>query len=101
MEVEFGMQKALDFLVAKKFLDFIVAAEHDSHFRLELPAFATRIKEIFESWQLAQYLETESLDPDVSVNDTIYSRNRESIHPCTRDLLLVERARAWLVGDAE
>ena len=68
-EGEFGMQKALDYLVGEKFLNFLEAAETDAEFQAEIPAFVAEIKTIFERWQLAQYLETaretEPFDPSL------------------------------------
>ena len=118
IEDEFGTQKALEYLVGEKFLNFLEAAETDADFRAETPAFVTKIKEIFERWQLAQYLETaresepfnpalfeprdhpilgkEEMDFDA---EEIEDMRKEDIRQCTRDLLLVERAREWLLGE--
>jgi pimeloyl-ACP methyl ester carboxylesterase len=69
IEDEFGTQQALEYLVGEKFLNFLEAAETDANFRAEIPAFVAKIKEIFEPWQLAQYLETaretEPFDPSL------------------------------------
>jgi hypothetical protein len=116
IEGEFGTQKALDYLVGEKFLDFLEAAESDAHFRAEIPTFVAKIKEIFERWQLAQYLETaketEPFDPALfeprqhSVlgeeeiefeTEEVEDLQKDDIRQCTRDLLLVERAREWLL----
>ena len=73
IEDEFGVQKALDYLVGEKFLNFLEAAETDADFRGEIPAFVAEIKTIFERWQLAQYLETaretEPFDPTLYEDD--------------------------------
>lgn len=101
-----GRQKALDYLVGEKFLNFLEAAETDAEFREELPAFVAEIKSIFERWQLAQYLETaretEPFAPDLfeprrhSVlgeeevefdAEEIEEIRRDDIRQCTRDLL--------------
>ena len=50
IEDEFGTQKALEYLVGEKFLDFLEAAETHADFRAEIPAFVAKIKEIFERW---------------------------------------------------
>jgi len=67
IEGDFGTQKALDYLVGEKFLNFMEAAETDANFRSEIPAFVAKIKTLFERWQLGQYLETaketEPFDP--------------------------------------
>jgi hypothetical protein len=60
---------------------------------------------------LAQYLEmareTEPFDPrlfdgdDETTPDEVEDMRRDDIRQCTRDLLLIERAREWLVEDKE
>lgn len=109
IEGEFGTQQALDYLVGEKFVNFLEAAETDPDFRAEIPAFVAEIKKIFERWQLAAYLETalqtEPFDPalfeddDETEPEEIEDMRQEDIRRCTRDLLLVERAREWLVED--
>ena len=118
IEDEFGTQKALDYLVGEKFLNFLEVAETDADFRAEIPAFVGKIKTIFERWQLAQYLETarqtepfdSSLfepqpgyllgDEEIEFDaDEVEDMRKEDIRQCTRDLLLVERAREWLLED--
>jgi hypothetical protein len=109
IEDEFGTQKALDYLVGEKFLNFLEAAETDPAFRGEIPEFVAEIKNIFEHWQLAQYLETtretEPFDPALFEDDNetdskeVEDMRRDDIRQCTRDLLLVERARDWLLGE--
>jgi hypothetical protein len=118
IEDEFGVQKALEYLVGEKFLNFLEAAETDADFRAEIPAFVAKIKEIFERWQLAQYLETaretEPFDPSLfeprqhSVlgeeeiefdAEEVEEMRKDDIRQCARDLLLVQRAREWLLED--
>ena len=111
IEDEFGTQKALDYLIGEKFLNFLEAAENDAEFRTEISAFVAKIKAIFEPWQLAQYLETaretEPFDPSLFEDDDetdpeeVEEMRRDDIRRCTRDLLLVERAREWLLGEGE
>lgn len=117
---DFGTQPALEYLIGEKFLDFLEAAETDDAFRDEIPAFVARIKTIFERWQLAAYLETakesEPFDPalfeprdhpilgkEVIEFDAeeIEDMRKEDIRQCARDLLLMERAREWLLEDAD
>ena len=57
IEAEFGTEKALDYLIGEKFLNFLEAVENDAEFRAEIPAFVAEIKSIFEPWQLAEHLE--------------------------------------------
>jgi hypothetical protein len=118
VEDDFGRQKALDYLVGEKFLNFLEAAETDADFQAEIPAFVAEIKSIFERWQLAQYLETaretEPFNPELfeptqhSVlgkeeiefdAEEISEMKRYDIRRCTRDLLLIERAREWLLEE--
>ena len=120
IENNFGTQPALDYLIGEKFLDFLEVAEHEDAFRDEVPAFVARMKTIFERWQLAAYLETakesEPFDPalfeprshpilgDEKIEfdaEEIEDMRKEDIRQCTRDLLLVERAREWLLEDAD
>ena len=107
IEAEFGTPKALEYLVGEKFLNFLEAAEADKDFRSEIPSFVAEIKTIFERWQLAQYLETaretEPFDPslfdgdDETDSEEVEDMRKDDIRQCTRDLLLVERAREWLL----
>ena len=119
IEDDFGTQKALDYLVGEKFLNFLEAAETAADFRAEIPAFVEKIKTIFERWQLAQYLETAKetepfdlklFEPESSElvgeeeiefdAEEVEDMRNDDIRQCTRDLLLVERAREWLLeGD--
>ena len=93
IEDDFGVRNALDYLVGEKFLNFLEAAETNSDFRAGIPAFAAEVKTIFERWQFAEYLETarqnEPFDPDAYEDES------------ARDLLLIERAKAWLPEGGE
>jgi hypothetical protein len=80
IEDEFGTQKALEYLVGEKFLNFLEAAEANADFRAEIPAFVAKIKEIFEPWQLAEYLErareTEPFDPSLFEPDPLIGEEK-------------------------
>ena len=112
IEDEFGTDKALKYLVEEKFINFLDAAETNAAFRAEIPAFVAEIKAIFEPWQLRTCLEnarqTEPFDPadyepdeDYEGEDpeTIEMLRQDDIRHCTGDLLMVEQAREWLLGD--
>ena len=106
IEDEFGTQQALKYLVGEKFINFLEAADDDPAFRAELPAFVAEIKTLFESWQLAEYLktarETEPFDPADYEDDEEAELERQSdIRRCAADLMLMERAKEWLVEDKE
>lgn len=104
IEDEFGVPKALGYLVGEKFINFLEAAEDDAEFRAELPAFAAEIKTIFERWQLAEYLETarqtEPFDPSVYDDAEVAEiEGKLELRRSAAELLLVERAREWLLGE--
>jgi hypothetical protein len=108
IEDDFGTEKALAYLIGEKFLNFLEAAETNSEFRAEIPDFVTEIKTIFERWQLIEYLElarrTEPFDLRLYDEDDdpeeIEMDRQEDIRRCTNDLLLVERAKEWLLEDS-
>jgi hypothetical protein len=109
IEDEFGTPNALAYLVGEKFLNFLEAAESHADFRAEAPAFVAEVKTIFEHWQLAEYLETarqsEPFDPSLYDEEEdpedIEMDRREDIQRSARDLLLVERAKGWLLEGNE
>ena len=55
---DFGAQKAMGYLIGEKLLNFLEAAETDAGWRAEIPNFVDEIKDIFEPWEIAEYLET-------------------------------------------
>jgi hypothetical protein len=102
IEDEFGVPKALEYLVGEKFINFLEAADDDPNFRAELPAFAAEIKTIFEPYQLAEYLEnarqSEPFDPTLYDDaETAELERQDNVRRSAADLLLVERAKAWLL----
>jgi hypothetical protein len=104
IEAEFGTEKALAYLIGDKFINFLEAAETDAAFRAEIPAFVAEIKTIFERWQVAGYLErarqTEPFDPSVyGDTETVEMERQAELRNSAADLLLVERAREWLLGE--
>jgi hypothetical protein len=104
IEDEFGVPKALAYLIGEKFIDYLEASDVKPEFRAELPAFVAEIKTIFERWQLAEYLETarqtEAFDPSVydDPEDAEMERKAE-LRRSAAELLMVERAKEWLLGD--
>ena len=106
IEDECGTQTALAYLVGEKFLNFLEAAEKDSTFQAELPAFVAEIKRIFEPWQIAKCLEkarrTEPFDPGIYEDDDpedIEMERKADLRRCAADLMLVERAKELLLGE--
>ncbi len=109
IENEFGTVAAMK-LVGEKFMHYLDAAEKDADFRAELPAFVAEIKTIFEPWQIAEYLEkagwTEPFDPSLYDEDDedydpeeIEMERKDNIRRVAREMLLIERAKEWLLGD--
>ena len=111
IEDEFGTDKALRYLISEKFLDYLEAAERLQDFRSEIPAFVAEIKTIFEQWQLAEFLkttrQTEPFDPSIYDDDEdmdaedVEMERRSDLRRCAANLLLVEQARAWLLGQGD
>lgn len=107
IEDQFGTDKALSYLIGEKFLDFLGTAERDSEFRAELPLFVSQIRDIFERWQLAEYLEkarqTEPFDPSLYDEDDdpeeIEMERKDDIRRSANDLLLVEWAKELLLNE--
>ena len=97
IEAEFGTQKALAYLIGEKFINYLEAAEEDAEFRVEIPEFVSEIRMIFESWQLAEYLEvarqTEPFDPSVYDDAEEAEMERQSeLRRSAAELLLAKRA---------
>jgi len=110
IEDEFGSVEAMKYLVGEKLMNYLQAAEKDAEFRAELPAFVAEIKTIFERWQLAEYLEkagwTEPFDPSIYEEDDedfdpefIEMERKDNLRRVANELLLLERAKEWLLED--
>ena len=109
IESEFGTQKAISYLIDEKFINFLEMAETDGDFRAEIPGFVAEIKSIFEPWQVAQCLEsarerppfdpTDYEDDDSVDAEDIEMERKSDIRRCAAELLMVERAKEWLLED--
>jgi hypothetical protein len=108
IEDDYGTDKALDYLIREKFLNFLEAAETNAEFRAEIPAFVVEIKTIFERWQLAEELDSarhsEPFDPSIYEEDgedpeMIEMERQLELERSAQDLLLVERAKEWLLEE--
>jgi hypothetical protein len=112
IEDEFGSVEAMKYLVGEKLMNYLQAAEKNAEFQAELPAFVAEIKTIFEKWQLAEYLEkagwTEPFDPSLYDEDDedfdpefIEMERKDNLRRVANELLLLERAKEWLLEDEE
>jgi hypothetical protein len=104
IEAEFGTEKALAYLIGEKFIDFLEAAENEADLPTEIPAFVAEINSIFERWQLAEYLETarqtEPFDPSIYDDAEEADLERQfDLRRSAAELLLIERAREWLLEE--
>ena len=103
--IRFGQnwQQPIGYVVGEKCINFLEAAEDDIAFRGEIQAFVAEIKTIFEPWQLAEYSfkarETEPFYPLLydDAEEAEIERQLELRRSAT-ELLLVERAREWLLN---
>lgn len=73
---QFGTNNALDYLIGEKLFAFVEAAERDSDFAAELPAFVAAIQRRFPTEEIRAYLDhlerTKFLappEPEIESND--------------------------------
>ena len=100
----------MKYLVGEKFLNYLDAAERDAEFRAELPSFVAEIKSIFKPWQIAEHLEkagwTEPFDASIYEEEGedaefIEMERKDNIRRVAKEMLLIERAKEWLLEDAD
>ncbi len=107
IEAEYGTEKAIGYLIGEKLLSFLEVADVRPEWRAEIPHFVTRIKTIFEPWQIAQFFEIPrrlgALGHITDDEGHSFWRSKrddsENISEDSRNLLLFERAREWLMED--
>lgn len=94
-------------MIGEKLLNFLEAAETDADFRAEIPAFVDEIKTIFERWQLVEFFETpwrlgalgHTAPEEAHQGFRSQLEESESLRDDARNLLLLERAREWLLEE--
>ena len=107
IEADYGTEKALGYLIGEKLLNFLGVAETKPEWQAEVPLFIAKIKEMFETWQIAEFLETPRRlgtlghIADDEGHKLFRSQVEESdnIREDARNLMLFEQAWELLLGD--
>ena len=102
---EFGIEKALGYLIGEKLLNFLRMSDDDPAFAEELPEFVKEIKGIFQPWEIRDYLDdVRRLGALGHVcNDEEFETFRaadaieEDVVTAAEDILLVERMKEMLL----
>ena len=84
-------------------------AETKPEWRAEVPRFIAKIKDIFEPWQIAEFLETprrlgalgHTADEEGHKLFRSQVEESENFRVDARNLMLFEQAREWLLEDKE
>jgi hypothetical protein len=58
VESDYGVEKAMGYLIGEKFLNFLEVAEQNREWREAIPTFVAEIKALVEPWKLAEFLNT-------------------------------------------
>lgn len=105
---QFGTKNALDYLIGEKLFTFVEAAEKDSDFAVELPAFVAAIQRLFPAEEIRAYLDhlerTKFLAPPEPEIESNYDEEEEAdeepwpAHPVlsAQELLRFSRIRQLL-----
>ena len=107
IEGEYGTEKALGYLIGEKLLNYLGVAETKPKWRAEIPHFIAKIKKIFEPWQIAQFLETprrlgalgHTADEEGHKLFRSQLDESENLREDSRNLILFEQAREWLLEE--
>ncbi|MFZ0863704.1 MAG: hypothetical protein WAN76_19035 [Candidatus Sulfotelmatobacter sp.] len=103
---QFGTKNALDYLIGEKLFSFVMAAEQDSEFAAELPAFVAAIRRLFSAEEIRTYLDhlerTKFLpppEPEIEMEDEEEEKDEPwPAHPVlgAQELLRFSRIRQLL-----
>lgn len=104
---DFGSEKAMGYLIGEKLLNFLEVAETDSEWRVEIPHFVDEIKNIFETWEIAEFFESPrrlgALGHVASEETHEAFRNQldesAQVQEDARNLTMLEWARELLLGE--
>jgi hypothetical protein len=105
IEDEYGLNKALGYLIGEKFMKFVRVADQDPLFAGELPLFAEEIKRIFDQHEIREYLDSaRRLGPlghilDDDEHDDWVSEGVIEENPASwvEDVLVLERVKELLI----
>jgi 5'-deoxynucleotidase YfbR-like HD superfamily hydrolase len=108
VEGAFGDEKAMGYLIGEKFLNFLEAAETNREWREAIPTFVAEIKAIFESWKLAEFLNTTRRLGALGHTTTEEGHRlltaewseEERLRQDARDLMLLEWAKELLLEES-
>ena len=103
---DFGIQKALGYLIGEKLMNFVRQSEEDPDFAGELPRFAEKIKSIYEPHEIRDYLENVQrvgvfghIGSDEDVEEMrAAGMIQENIVHAAEDVLILERIKELLCG---
>jgi hypothetical protein len=109
VEDGFGPEKAMGYLIGEKFLIFLEVAETNDDWRRAIPSFVAEIQELFEPWQLAQFLKTprrlgalgHTADDEGHRMLRANLDDSEKAGEDARNLLLLETAMELLLGESD
>jgi hypothetical protein len=88
IEPQYGIEKAMGYLIGEKFLNFLEVAESKPEWREAIPEFVAAIKSLFEPWKLAQFLKTPR-----RLGTLGHTASEEEHRMLRRDMTESERAR--------
>jgi hypothetical protein len=99
----------MGYLIGEKFLNFLEVAETDDEWRQAIPSFIVEIKSLFETWQLAEFLNTPRRLGVLghTADDEGHRLLREGLDESqkaredARNLMLLEWAKELLLDEAE
>lgn len=109
VEMEFGPQQTMGYLIGEKFLNFLEVVETKDGWRGTIPSFVTEVQSLFEPWQLAGFLNTPRRLGVLghTADDEGHRLLREALDDSqraqedARNLLLVEWAKELLLGEPD
>lgn len=108
VEGAFGDEQAMGYLIGEKLLNFLDVAETNREWRQVIPAFVSEIKDIFEPWKLAEFLNTPrrlGALGHATTNEghrllTAELSDEERIRQDARNLILLEWAKELLLEES-